>query len=182
MSTPSLPGPARLVIGVFMADKGLLEQVTKDLVAVFGPVDMMSQWFSFHHTSYYEKEMGSPLFRRLFSFSCLIDQESLPDIKFATNQIEAKYAKNGQRQINIDPGYLVLERFVLATGKNFIHRLYLAKGIYADLTLLYTKDGFSPLPWTYPDYAQDKIKNFLGAVRKKFLATLRNSGEQEQKA
>ena len=70
--------------------------------------------------------------------------------------------------VNIDPGYLLHERFVLATGKNYSHRIYIGKGIYADLTLMYTKGKFEPLPWTYPDYASENIIDFLEKVRKKY--------------
>ncbi len=178
MSKPSIPGPARLVVGIFLKDKSMADKVIEDLVAAFGPVDMMSQWFSFEHTGYYEKEMGGPLYRRLFSFSSLIPIDSLPDIKLATNRIEEQYSQDGCRVVNIDPGYLVPERFVLATGKNFIHRIYLAKGIYADLTLMYIKDGYNTLPWTYPDYAEDDIRGFLDAVRKKIQAALYDQGNK----
>ncbi|MBI9077868.1 MAG: DUF4416 family protein [Desulfatibacillum sp.] len=174
MSTPSPPSPAKLVIGIFTADKSLAEPVVGDLTARFGPVDMMSPWYSFHHTDYYEPEMGGPLFRRLFAFTELIPQDSLPEIKLAANAIEATYAKESRRAVNIDPGFLVMERFILATGKNFTHRVYLARGIYADLTLLYTKGKFTTLPWTYPDYAEPEIHHFLLAVRKKLAACLKD--------
>ena len=161
-----------------MKDKSLAPQVCAQLTEELGPVDMMSKWFSFHHTSYYEKEMGGPLFRRMFSFAQPIDQDALPDIKLKANEIESRFMKRGRRMVNIDPGYLVLERFVLATGKNFTHRIYLAKGIYADLTLLYFKDGYQTLPWTYPDYAEKELQDFLKAVRKKHHAWMQNNNNQ----
>jgi hypothetical protein len=77
--------------------------------------------------------------------------------------------------VNIDPGYLVHERFVLATGKNFTHRIHLAEGIYADLTLIYTKGAFQTLPWTYPDYADEKMLFFLEGVRKKYLVDMKGT-------
>jgi hypothetical protein len=137
---------------------------------------MVSPWFSFHHTRYYEKEMGSPLVRRLLSFSRLISLEDFADIKLCTNRIEERLAEDGRRRVNIDPGYLVLERFVLATGKNYAHRIYLRKGIYADLTLVFRRGGFAPLPWTYPDYAEDEIRGFLGLVRINYQASLKKDG------
>jgi hypothetical protein len=79
-------------------------------------------------------------------------------------------AAGGRRSVNIDPGYLVATRFILATGKNFNHRVYLARSIYADLTLLYDADRFRPLPWTYPDYRQADMLQFLGRVRSKYMA------------
>jgi hypothetical protein len=75
--------------------------------------------------------------------------------------------------VNIDPGYLLLERFVLATGKNYAHRIYIGQNIYADLTLTYAKGGFQTLPWTYPDYASPEIRDFLLQVRYKYSMDLK---------
>ena len=85
-----------------------------------------------------------------------------------------KYLKEEKRLVNIDPGYMLAERFVLATGKNFAHRIYIGRRIYADLTLIYTRGGFKKLPWTYPDYYDRNILSFLIQVRKKYVADLKN--------
>ncbi len=177
MSLPKPPHPAKLVIGAFLKDKSLMEKIVGELVLEFGEIDMASRWLSFDFTNYYHKEMGSPLFRRMFSFKKLIDQSSLPEIKLFTNELEKKlsgdlYHKG--RRLNIDPGYLVLERFVLATGKNFTHRIYLTRGIYADLTLIYTKGGFKALAWTYPDYKSEPMITWLTQVRKRYKMDLKD--------
>lgn len=146
--------------------------MVKALVDRYGAVDMASSWLPFNYTIYYNDEMGTPLFRRLVAFKQLIHQMSLADIKLFTNDLEHEHSINGKRVVNIDPGYLLHERFVLATGKNFSHRIHIGKGIYADLTLMYTKGEFEPLPWTYPDYASENIKTFLKQVRKKYVIDL----------
>ena len=112
----------------------------------FGPVDLVSAWMPFDYTIYYEREMGSPLFRRMLVFRDLIGQDELPAIKRFTNDLESEYLDEGRRRVNIDPGYLLPERFVLATGKNFTHRIYIGQGIYADLTLIYAKANSGPCP------------------------------------
>jgi hypothetical protein len=112
--------------------------------------------------------MGAPLFRRLFAFEKLIQQSTLAQIKVRTNQIEQHYGRDGKRSVNIDPGYLLQERFVLASGKNYSHRIYLSEGIYADLTLIYHQGRFQPLPWTYPDYADGPILGVLERIRHKY--------------
>jgi hypothetical protein len=173
MSHPQSPSPAKLVIGLFTKEKDLFPPVASELAEHFGTIDMISRWFPFDYTSYYEPEMGTPLFRRMVVFKQLIEQESLPGIKRATNEIETGYASGNKRQVNIDPGYLLHERFVLATGKNFTHRIYLSQGIYADLTLIYTKGNFQTLPWTYPDYADAIMIGFLKEVRKKYTIDLK---------
>lgn len=168
MSVPLAPLPAKLVIGMFMKEKSLLASVVALLTAQFGMPEMASLWIPFDNTSYYEAEMGRPLFRRFLVFRELIDQEDLALVKQMTNAIERRETLNGKRRVNIDPGYMLQERFVLATGKNFTHRIYIGRGIYADLTLIYQKGAFRILPWTYPDYATPDTLQFLELVREKY--------------
>jgi len=175
MSLPQPPKPAKLVIGFFVKEKRLGISVTKALAKKYGPVDMTSSWLPFNFTTYYNEEMGTPLFRRLIVYKNLIEQNSLSDIKLFTNDLEQKYLTEDRRVVNIDPGYLLHERFVLATGKNYSHRIYIGKGIYADLTLIYAKGQYSKLPWTYPDYAQENILTFLKQVRVKYVVDLRQA-------
>ena len=156
-----------------MKEKSLFAPVAEELAEKFGPVDMISSWFPFDYTTYYKPEMGAPLFRRMLVFKRLIKQSALPEIKIITNDLEKKYLKDDKRMVNIDPGYMLQERFVLATGKNYTHRIYIGMGIYADLTLIYTKGAFQKLPWTYPDYADKKMLAYLELVRSKYVADLR---------
>ncbi|GBC63842.1 DUF4416 domain-containing protein [Desulfonema ishimotonii] len=172
MSIPRPPQPAKLITGLFMKDKTLLPPVAEALCGEFGPADLVSAWLPFDYTGYYETEMGTPLFRRMLSFRTLIEQDALPDIKHFTNALEKNYSDAGRRRINIDPGYMILSRFVLATGKNFAHRIYVGRGIYADLTLIYAKGGFQPLPWTYPDYSDQPMTAYLAQVRKRYVNDL----------
>ena len=127
MSLPQEPKPAKLVIGLLMKDRALFEPLAAELTSQFGSSDMVSSWMSFDYTAYYESELGSPLYRRLLAFETLIDQQELAAIKLATNRLEQAYARNRRRRVNIDPGYLLYERFVLASGKNFIHRIYIGQ-------------------------------------------------------
>ncbi len=175
MSLPQPPGPAKLVIGLFMMEKDLLEPLVHDLVEKIDTIDIVSPWFPFDYTSYYESEMGNPLFRRMLVFKSLIKQTDLPEIKRITNKLELEYSKNDKRKVNIDPGYLLLERFVLATNKNFTHRICISNGIYADLTLIFQKGEFKPLAWTYPDYAAQNMIEFLLKVREKLKLDLQKT-------
>jgi len=168
------------VIGYILKEKRLGVSVVKALVEKFGPIDMASSLFPFNFTTYYDDEMGIPLFRRLIVFKPLIKQVDLVGIKLYTNALEHEYSKDGKRSVNIDPGYLLQERFVLATGKNYSHRIHIGEGIYADLTLVYTKSRFKPLPWTYPDYASENIMTFLTQVRKKYGVDLRQGRESSE--
>ncbi|MEN8243867.1 MAG: DUF4416 family protein [Thermodesulfobacteriota bacterium] len=174
MSRPASPRPAKLVISLFLQEKNLIQPVVEDLRSCFGELDLVSAWLPFDFTSYYAPEMGEPLFRRVMSFEGLIRQSTLASIKRQTNAIEKAYARAGRRRVNIDPGYLLAERFVLATGKNFTHRIYIGGGIYADLTLVFQKGAFQTLPWTYPDYAEQRMQLFLTSVRNLYLYAMKN--------
>ena len=100
--------------------------------------------------------------------------EFIKKYKEKTNEIEEEFAEQGNRCVNIDPGYLVSSRFILATGKEYSHRIYIGRRIYADLTLMYSKKkGFVPLEWTYPDYASETMISFLSKVRDKYLLDLK---------
>jgi hypothetical protein len=172
MSKPQEPKPAKLVIGLFMQDRALFEPLAAELASEFGCLDMVSPWMPFNYTTYYQQEMGTPLFRRLLAFKPLIEQLQLAAVKLTTNRLEDQYTRSGRRRVNIDPGYLLYERFVLASGKNFSHRIYIGHRIYADLTLIYRGGAFEKLPWTYPDYADRPILSFLEQVRDKYAADL----------
>jgi hypothetical protein len=173
MSVPQAPKPAKLVIGTITQDRGLLQRIVGELDAAFGPVDLVSSWMPFNYTTYYEPEMGKNLYRRMLAFKKLIGQDELAGIKVRTDHLEQSFLQDGRRRINIDPGYLLYERFVLASGKNFSHRIYIGSGIYADLTLIYQRGRFEKLPWTYPDYADEPIQDFLIQVRNKYAVDLK---------
>ena len=174
MSTPKNPDPAKLVVGCIMNNKADIDRLFPLLEGLFGAVDMISPWLGFAYTDYYYKEMGSPLYRKVFVFKPLIAQDELAMIKEKTNGIEDEFTTDGNRAVNIDPGYLVSSRFILATGKEYSHRIYIGRKIYADLTLMYSKKkGFQTLEWTYPDYASKTMISFLSKVRNKYLLDLK---------
>ena len=150
----------------------------KEMEERFGHVDWVSEILAFDRTRYYEKEMGWPLHRRFISFMRLIMPESIREIKLHTNEVEKAHLDKGNRTLNIDPGYLTLERLVLATGKNYIHRVPLGKGIYADLTLIFYDGTFKPLSWTYPDYAEEKVIGLFNLLRSRYLKDLREGEGQ----
>jgi hypothetical protein len=82
--------------------------------------------------------------------------------------------------VNLDPGLLTEENFILATGKNYSHRVYLRDGVFADLTLVYRKGEYLPLPWTYPDYASPAIREFLAQVREELREGRKREGGESQ--
>lgn len=158
---------AKLVCGLIGAPDCEIEKVRTQLEKEFGAVDLESNIFPFDFTDYYEKELGIDLKRQWISFEKLITQEDLKSIKQATIKMEKDFTRdNGTRTVKIDPGYLELSKLVLATTKNYSHRIYLGNGIFAEITLIYKDHHFQPLEWTYPDY--QKNTQFFEQVRDKF--------------
>ena len=174
MGKPKEPEPAKLFVSLIASGDDIFHQGVKDLRSTFGETDTISERFPFDFTDYYTIEMGKPLFRHFMTFGRLIPIPILPDVKLATNRIEEKYAgPDGNRRINIDPGYLCLEHVILATTKGYAHRPYLRDGIYADLTLIYRNKSFQPLEWTYPDYRIEAVITLFNRSRNKYLEDLR---------
>ena len=173
MSTPGPPLPVKPVVSMLLARQDLSAAVVARLSGHFGPPDLVGPWWPFTDTDYYTPEMGPGLGRLLVSFSHLADPAQLADWKVFTNGLEDRFSLGGRRLVNLDPGYVARERLVLATGKNFSHRLYLGHGIYGDLTLVWGRGAFQTLPWTFPDYARGPLAELLRLVRKKYLWQLK---------
>jgi hypothetical protein len=107
------------------------------------------------------------------AFERLIDPGRLAEIKLLTNGLEQEWSEGGRRRINLDPGYVSRSKLVLATTKNHGHRIYLGRGIYAEVTLTYRDKDYRPWPWTYPDYRTESYREILRAIRGIYLAQLK---------
>jgi len=147
----------------------LFDEAISELTAAFGPADLVSEIMDFDLTDYYNEQMGSPLYRRFVSFERLIPPDSLAEAKLMTNQVEARFAERAAgrptRPVNLDPGYVAPSKLVLASMKDFSHRIYLGRGVYAEVTLLYRRGRWEPLGWTFPDYASGRYDAFLTEAR-----------------
>ncbi len=170
------PLPVKLLVPMLGASQALLDDACTTLVGRFGPADLSSAPIPFVHTDYYAREMGAGLLRRFISFERLIDPGELAGIKLMTNDLERGWSVEGQRRVNLDPGYLTPGKLVLATTKDQAHRVYLGGGIYAEVTMAWREGDFRPWPWTYPDYASDAYLAVLRAMRGLYMSQLRKSG------
>lgn len=164
--------PVKLICGVLYRKTADLNRLDEKLISRLGPVDLKSDMFPFDFTDYYESEMGRGLIKQFFAFEKLILPDNLADIKNATILIEKDFSSEGRRTVNIDPGYLEESKLVLASTKNFSHRIYLKNGIWAEVTLRYEKGNFVSHPWTYPDYCRPLAIEFLKTVREKYRTQL----------
>lgn len=151
----------KLFSGFIYRDKDIYQSVKVKLARIFSPVELESEAFDFDFTTYYNEEMGTPLLRRFASFKTLIAPEQLPDIKLLTNQIEIETAAAGNRTINLDPGYLSEANVIIATTKNYYHRVPLQKGIYAHMEYVIKGKQICPLEWTYPDFKSSCYLDFF---------------------
>ena len=174
MSTPSEPVKGALIIALMICDGFDWDQAVMNLKDNIGPIECKSELFNFDFTNYYEKEMGKGILRGFILFRHLVGQGELGKIKLATNETEKAYIKEGKRRVNIDPGILTANRFVLATGKDAPQRIYLGNGIFADLTLSFQSGEFLKHPWTYPDYTDSRTIDFLSVSRKYYLSKLKS--------
>lgn len=180
MSTPAIPLPARSFLSILGVHWDVFwTDLRPRLVELLGPVDYESVPIPFTKTSYYDRELGTPISRRILSSSRLLSMDDLPGVKLATNRLEEEWRRSGRRLFNLDPGYVTQERLVLATGKNFTHRVYLSRGIWADLTLIFQGGRWQDLPWTFPDYATPEIKAHLTRIRDMYRAGLMHSTSPE---
>ncbi|MFA5275336.1 MAG: DUF4416 family protein [Candidatus Omnitrophota bacterium] len=157
--------PVKLVIGLIFKEESVLKKVEETLKRKFGAVDYESNILAFNFTAYYEPEFGTELKKKFLSFSTLIDPQELVKIKLFTNKLESRFSQAGLRLINIDPGYLDMAKYILATTKDYIHRIYLGKGIFAEVTLYFKDNTFTPGEWTYRDYKTKVYIDILARIR-----------------
>lgn len=162
----------KIITSVIYKDEDLLNAAEKKLIDLYGELDGQVLARSFDYTDYYGRELGSPLKRKIFSFKKLAVLEDIQFIKLKTNEIEAKLSLDGKRRVNIDPGYVTAAKLVLFSTKDYSHRIYIGKSLFAEITLVFTKGAFRPCTWTYPDYASKELIEYFNNVRGVFMSSV----------
>ena len=174
MAKVNQPEPVKLICGMIAPQSDIFAMAVESLTVMFGPTDLVSEVMSFEFTHYYDRQMGSPLFRIFVAFERLCYGDQLAEAKLRTNELELqladKFSDGPARPINLDPGYVAQSRLILASMKNFSHRIYLWMGVYAEITLMYQSGKWQSLPWTFPDYASGRYDDFLTAARNSLRA------------
>ena len=158
--------PSFLFVGTLYSKKEPFITAREKLTGLFGGIAMESPDMDFNRSDYYRDELGWPITRTFIFFRDRIDPLELSEIKLATNNIENQLASEGRRNINIDPGYLTPSKVVLASTKNYSHRIYIGKGIYAEVTLVYMNGKYQPHIFTYPDYSSGEYMCIFEDARK----------------
>lgn len=173
MSQPSTPRPVKLIVSIISKDESIINFAAADLSQSYGRIDFMSKLLPFNKTTYYQAEMGRNLMRRFITFEKLLAADSLPDIKRWTDGLESRHKDDeGNRRVNLDPGYMSLYHMILATNKKYSHRPYLRDGVSADLTLIYRRKSFQSLEWTFPDYGSAEIIEIMNRLRERYRVQL----------
>lgn len=170
---PEEPLPVKYFCGILYSDEKLLLQAFERLQERFGAIDYKSPVFPFDITNYYVPEMGSSIMRCFWSFRALENPKRLAESKIFCNSAEDSLAVNGQRKVNLDPGYMDYDKVVLASAKYNAHKIYLDQGIYADLTLRYEKGYYKPSDYAFPDFKSGIYNEVFIHIRAKYKGQLR---------
>ena len=163
----------KLITAITFTLQEILADAVDILAAQFGDLEAQSVVYDFNHSDYYESEMGPNLQKQFFSFNELMQMDQLIKRKRFAIAAENQFSLNGKRRVNIDPAYLELSKLVVATTKNYGHRIYLGQGIYGDVQLRFRNGEFVANEWTYPDYNSAPVISFLKNVRDVYFRQLR---------
>lgn len=172
---PQEPGSVKLFVGILYSNDTLLRRALETLEEHYGKIDFQSQTFEFKITDYYVSEMGSPISRFFVSFERLVSPKEIARIKVETNKIEEFLSMEGNRKVNLDPGYMDYDKVVLASAKYNGQKIYLDHGVWADLTLHYEKGKFEPYPWSFPDFKQGMYDDVFLEIRQRFKSQRKES-------
>jgi Domain of unknown function (DUF4416) len=175
MASIQPPPAVKYFIAVLFKDPADLDKAREQLTAHWGSIDYEGANHVFDVTKYYETEMGAPLFRRLLAFEKLDGPSLLVGMKLACNEIEGRLAaEDGRRTVNCDAGYLDHNKVVLASAKEAGQKIYIDKGIYADLAGRYKAGKYQPFEWSFPDFKDGRYDTELLAIRSMYLRQTRN--------
>ena len=173
----SEPKPVKLIIGILAAEEDFLKIARGRLVELYGPADLTSRVWAFTQTDYYKEQAGENIVRGFVTFEKLIDPGELGGIKIRTNHLEQQLAEELKtsfpRPVNLDPGIIEPSKLILASTKNFSHRIYIGSNIYAELTLSYSKGKWESYAYTFPDYKESRYHEFLSSARNRLVEQLR---------
>ena len=162
-----------LFAGLLYGAEDVLQKAKSLMTSEFGGIRLetpASGW----HSDYYLREMGpvkGKLKRKFIFFERLADPGEIAEIKLAANRMECELSEDGKRRINIDPGYITPAKLVLASTKDYAHRVCLGKGIYGEATLLWSarEKTFVPHLYTYSDFKDRENIRVFSEMREALL-------------
>ena len=173
MAKTELPLPVKYVIAVLYRNREALERAKNAVCGQWGTLDFEGDDHLFDVTDYYEPEMGTPLYRRLMAFETLYPPTLIVDMKLGCNDIEDILAEEGKRTINLDAGYLDHNKYLLASAKEAGQKVYIDRGIYADLSGRYKGGKYRPFEWSFPDFRDGRYDEELLAIRRLYMEQIK---------
>ncbi len=165
------PQPVKLFVGMLSSYPELFSACTEILCRKLGPVEFESILFRWDTTNYYRDELGDNIMRKFLFFERIMDPGELPSVKHFTIEVERQFAVPGsgslRRRVNLDPGYVTEAKVVLATTKDFVHRIYIGENLYGEVTLRYgsKERSFMPHEHTYPDFRTKSYLDLFNGAR-----------------
>ena len=167
----------KLVAAVLHQTEGALAEAYQWLEKTFSRIDIKGNYFPFQVSDYYEPEMGANLKRGIISFEELIHPGKLAENKLKTRELEQRLAEDGNRQVNIDIGYLDMYKVVLASFKGRSNKIYMSEGIWADIVLVFEKGDFTTLNWGFPDFKSGIYNETLLSIRNRYKEQVKETGK-----
>lgn len=155
------PDSVLLFAALMYSEQCLHDSALQSLEQRFGPVWLRVGPLPFDYSDYYSREMGEGLSKTYYVFEQLIQREQLSAIKNVSNELEQQLGVEGKRRVNIDPGYMSRDKLVLASTKDYFHRIYLGEGIFGEVTLHCRGGRFRYFSWTYQDYRDEQVQAML---------------------
>jgi hypothetical protein len=178
------PKPVKLIVGMLSQQATLFDLAQQRMQTLWGAIDIHSEVMPFNYTDYYESQMGQALLRKFVGFAELIDPAQLAAIKHQSDRIETAFSQMPEgrqlgvtRPINLDPGYIEPSKLVLASTKNYSHRIYIGDSMYAECTLHFHKGKWCGWPFSYPDYTSGNYDSFLTRARHLLMEQLSSRKE-----
>jgi hypothetical protein len=186
MGRPKESDPVLVVLAAFSRHPEALDWARDRVIQVWGPICRTSPYFAFDATDYYEPTMGPGIIKVFHALERLRDPGELPSWKLLTQEWEAEYAKMAghpePRPLNLDPGYLTNAKLVLASTKDHAHRIYLNRGIYAEVTLYFRDGDWRAREWTFADYRRPDYHAYFTDCRDEYRRLLRSMSDHPKTA
>lgn len=162
---------AQLLAFVLQPGADWLPEVIDALERTWGKIRHKGKLFAFDKTPYYTPEMGEGLYRGVISFEKTIPPETIAEEKERSNALELTMAMADNpeaRRVNIDIGYMDLDKVVLPSYKRGPFKLYAGKGVWLDMLLTYAKGEFHPTVWAFEDFKRNPYQHDLQLIRERY--------------
>lgn len=169
------PEKIKFFVAVLYKEDRFLPDALQRLQLRWGTIDYKSPAAHFDVTDYYQPEMGTPLYRMIITFEPIMSPTVMVDMKLHCNEVENACRAGGKRVVNLDCGYLDHHKIVLASAKEAGQKVYLDKGIWADLAARYKKKRFEPFEWSFPDFKDARYNQIFCEIRARYMQQRRRA-------